>query len=75
MKICMLAPEFLPVWGGVGTYIVELTKHLPKNIDIHIVTPLRKGFGKEKISLNLKHKSIVDGLGAKRVFEQILKLK
>ena len=29
----------------------------------------------EKLSLNLKHKSIVDGLGAKRVFEQILKLK
>ena len=50
MKICMLAPEFLPVWGGVGTYIVELVRHLPKNIEIHVVTPMRKGFGKEKIS-------------------------
>lgn len=50
MKICMLAPEFLPVWGGVGTYIVELVRHLPKDIEIHVVTPMRKGFGKEKIS-------------------------
>jgi len=34
-----------------------------------------RSISEEKISLNLKHKSIVDGLGAKRVFEQILKLK
>ncbi|MEM3640417.1 MAG: glycosyltransferase family 4 protein [Candidatus Bathyarchaeia archaeon] len=50
MKICMLAPEFLPVWGGVGTYIIELVRHLPKNIEIHVVTPLREGFGKQKVS-------------------------
>ena len=50
MKICMLAPDFLPVWGGVGTYIVELVRHLPKDIEVHVVTPFRIGFGKEKIS-------------------------
>lgn len=50
MKIVMLAPEFLPVWGGVGTYTVELVRHLPKDIEIHIITPLREGFGKEKVS-------------------------
>jgi glycosyltransferase involved in cell wall biosynthesis len=50
MKICMLAPEFLPAWGGVGTYVVELVRHLPKNIDIHVVAPLREGFGKEKVA-------------------------
>jgi len=50
MNICMLAPEFLPVWGGVGTYIVELIRHLPKDIGVHVVTPMREGFGKEKIS-------------------------
>ncbi|MHA2009433.1 MAG: glycosyltransferase family 4 protein [Promethearchaeota archaeon] len=47
----MLAPEFLPVWGGVGTYIVELVRHLPKNIEIHVVTPKRESFGNEKISV------------------------
>jgi glycosyltransferase involved in cell wall biosynthesis len=46
----MLAPEFLPVWGGVGTYVVELVRHLPKDIDVHVVTPIRGGFGNEKIS-------------------------
>jgi glycosyltransferase involved in cell wall biosynthesis len=50
MKICMLAPEFLPIWGGVGTYIVELLKHLPKNVEVHVVTPIRKGWGKESAS-------------------------
>jgi len=41
----MLAPELLPVWGGVGTYIVELVRHLPKTIEIHVVAPSRKGLG------------------------------
>lgn len=50
MKICILAPEFIPVWGGVGTYIVELVKHLPKDIEIHVVTLMREGFNREKVS-------------------------
>lgn len=50
MKICMLAPEFLPVWGGVGTYIVELVKNLSPNIEIHVVTPIRKGYGSKNVS-------------------------
>lgn len=50
MKICMLAPEFLPVWGGVGTYIVELVRHLPKSVEIHVVTPWRDCLGDSKVS-------------------------
>ncbi len=38
LKLCMLAPEFFPVWGGVGSYTIELLKSLPKNVDIHVVT-------------------------------------
>jgi glycosyltransferase involved in cell wall biosynthesis len=34
----MLAPEFFPVWGGTGSYIVELIKFLPRNVDIHVIT-------------------------------------
>ena len=52
MNLCMLAPEFVPVWGGVGTYIVELIKNLPKEVNIHVVTPIRESYGKEKISTN-----------------------
>lgn len=50
IKICMLAPEFLPVWGGVGSYIVELVRHLPRDIEVHIVTPFRKSLGRYRIS-------------------------
>lgn len=50
MKICMLAPDFLPVWSGVGTYIVELVKHLNKNIEVHIVTPIRKDYNNKDFS-------------------------
>lgn len=46
----MLAPEFLPVLGGVGTYIVQIVKHFPKDITIHVVTPMRKRIGKAEIS-------------------------
>lgn len=42
MKICILAPEFIPLWGGVGAYIIELVRHLPKKNEIHIITPYRK---------------------------------
>ena len=34
----MLAPEFIPVWGGTGSYTVELVKSLPSTMDIHVVT-------------------------------------
>jgi glycosyltransferase involved in cell wall biosynthesis len=38
----MLAPEFFPVWGGTGSYIIELIKSLPSNVDIHVLTLKRK---------------------------------
>lgn len=43
MKLVFLAPEFLPTWGGVGIYSVELIKNLCKNKDmeIHVITPKR----------------------------------
>ena len=46
----MLAPEFPPVWGGVGTYTVELIRNLPKNIEVHVVTPMRLGFSRENLA-------------------------
>ena len=45
----MLAPEFLPIWGGVGTYIVELVRHLPRTVEIHVVTPYRERFGMSQV--------------------------
>lgn len=38
----MLAPEFLPIWGGTGSYTVELLRLLPKEMDIHVITLKRQ---------------------------------
>ena len=42
MNIALLAPEFLPNWGGAGTYVIELAKYLSKNHNVHVVTLRRK---------------------------------
>ena len=55
MNILMLAPDFYPFLGGVGTYIFELSRHLPKDSNIHILTPERVG--------QLKLENIIDSLG------------
>lgn len=44
MRICVLAPEFLPNWGGTGTYLVNLLTHLPPTVEIHVLT-VRRGAG------------------------------
>jgi glycosyltransferase involved in cell wall biosynthesis len=44
----MLAPEFFPVWGGTGSYIVELIKALPRNVNIHVITLKREIPGTSK---------------------------
>jgi len=62
MKICMLAPEFPPVWGGVGTYAFELVRHLPRNIEIHVLTTIRKRYGSEKINI-CDHENFTETLG------------
>jgi len=38
MKVCILAPENSPSWGGVGAYVYNLVKNLPTNFDKHIIT-------------------------------------
>ena len=42
MNIAFLAPEFLPNWGGAGTYAIELVKYLSKKHDVHVITLRRK---------------------------------
>lgn len=42
MNIALLAPEFIPNWGGAGTYVVELAKYLSKRHNVHVVTVRRQ---------------------------------
>ncbi len=48
IKLALLAPEFLPNWGGVGTYCVELTRHLADKLDLHVITLTRQIKGSEQ---------------------------
>jgi len=41
LKVGMVAPEFLPVWGGVGTHIVELVSHMPEDVELCVLTVRR----------------------------------
>lgn len=43
-----MAPEFIPNWGGTGTYLANLLKHLPRDVDIHVVTLKRVIKGEEQ---------------------------
>ena len=36
--ICFIAPEFMPLWGGTGSYSVQLLENLPTEMEIHVVT-------------------------------------
>lgn len=36
--MCLVAPEFIPLWGGTGSYGVQLVQNLPKEMEIHVVT-------------------------------------
>lgn len=42
MKVCLLAPEFLPNQGGVGSYCVELARQLASRVDLTVVTLVRR---------------------------------
>lgn len=52
INVAVLAPEFLPVWGGVGTYVVELVRNFPRDVEVHVITPFRKGIGTQRASSN-----------------------
>jgi glycosyltransferase involved in cell wall biosynthesis len=48
ISLALLAPEFLPNWGGVGTYCVEITRHLANKLDLHVITLTREIKGSEQ---------------------------
>ncbi|MCU0861878.1 MAG: glycosyltransferase family 4 protein [Methanomassiliicoccales archaeon] len=44
MRVAIATPEFLPNWGGIGTYVTLLAKELPDDIEVHVIT-LKRGDG------------------------------
>ncbi len=42
MRVGILAPEFVPVWGGVGSHILDLVSHLPDDVEVCVITVRRR---------------------------------
>ena len=38
IKVAFMAPEFLPNWGGVGTYAVVMAQNIPEDVEFHVIT-------------------------------------
>ncbi len=38
IKVGLLTSEFLPNWGGVGTYCIEMARALSNLVDLHVIT-------------------------------------
>ncbi|MDD1770721.1 MAG: glycosyltransferase family 4 protein [Methanomassiliicoccales archaeon] len=48
MRICILSPEFLHNWGGIGTYVQQLASNLAGDFEMHVVTLDRRAVGSRK---------------------------
>lgn len=66
LNLCMIAPEFFPIWGGTGSYIIELLKHLPQNVEIHVVTLKR--------SISGMLKNVLEGKSAESIVGRPLRV-
>jgi len=42
MRVCFLAPELYPIWGGGGAYAIGLLKNLPKDVEVDVLATRRK---------------------------------
>jgi glycosyltransferase involved in cell wall biosynthesis len=42
VRVCFLAPELYPIWGGGGTYAIGLLRCLPKKVEAHVLAMRRK---------------------------------
>ncbi|MBM4236995.1 MAG: glycosyltransferase family 4 protein, partial [Euryarchaeota archaeon] len=42
MRVAIVTPEFLPNWGGIGTYTAQLAMNLPSDFEVHVIS-LRRG--------------------------------
>lgn len=42
----MISPDFVPVWSGIGSYTIELLRHVPSNVEVDLLTVKRQIPGK-----------------------------
>ena len=70
LRVCLLAPDFLPVWGGAGTYAVELARELASRVDLTVLTLDRKNGGgsytKERMEQLFDHRVRIEVISEAR---------
>jgi glycosyltransferase involved in cell wall biosynthesis len=70
LRVCLLAPDFLPVWGGAGTYAVEIARELASRVDLTVLTLERANangaFSQEKMEEVLDHRARVEVISEAR---------
>jgi glycosyltransferase involved in cell wall biosynthesis len=69
MRVALLAPEFLPPWGGVGVYSFELARALSRNrkLELHVLTPVReRRCSEEELARYFRHQVHVHYLSTAR---------
>ncbi len=63
LRVCLLAPEFLPNRGGVGTYSVELAKELSRRVELTILTLTRtdrgRSYNRQEMEDALDHQATI----------------
>jgi glycosyltransferase involved in cell wall biosynthesis len=62
VRVCFLSPEFIPNWGGTGTYTINLLRNLPREVEVHVVTTKRTIVGEDESEWASEDK-IADFLG------------
>jgi L-malate glycosyltransferase len=64
LRVCLLAPDFLPVWGGAGTYAVELAREMGRQVDLTVLTLSREndagGVTQAQMEETLEHRARVE---------------
>jgi glycosyltransferase involved in cell wall biosynthesis len=70
LRVCLLAPDFLPVWGGAGTYAVEISRELARRVDLTVVTLERQNtpnrVGRAEMEEILEHRARVEVIARAR---------
>jgi glycosyltransferase involved in cell wall biosynthesis len=58
INICMISPDFIPIWSGIGSYTVSLLEQMPDDIQVHLVTVDRKISGAHASSNDASHEML-----------------
>jgi len=64
VKVCILTPEFLPAWGGIGTYTYNLARGLRDRAEVHVLTGAANPEYAELDGVRVHHALPGDGLRA-----------